>query len=132
MQRHASQISRRLGMLGMGNLDRDGFAFDRNGRFRGNVGAGALARFNRQRDSMADTRAKIEALNAGQRTYIDAAGKERRVHFSLRDRRNMREVEALEDRRHRLEERAKDYTQPIKDVKGAIEKLSENCLIVKR
>lgn len=131
-ERQAAQISRRLGMLGMGNLDRNGFAFDSNGRFRGNVGAGALARFNRTRDSMAETRAKIEALNAGQRTYIDAAGKERRVHFSLQDKRNMREIEKLEGRRHRLEERAKDYTGPIEDVKSAVEELGKNCVIVKR
>lgn len=132
LQRQAAQISRRLGMIGMGNLDRGGFAFDRNGRFRGNVGAGALARFSRRRDSMAETRAKIEAMNAGQRTYINAAGKERRVHFSLQDKRNMREVEKLEERRRRLEERAKDYTKPIEDVKVAVEELGKNAMIVKR
>ena len=132
LQRQADEIARKLKMLGADNINRDGFAFDGNGRFRGNVGAGALARLNRKRGSMAETRAKLDALDAGQRTYIDERGRERRAHFSLQDKRNMREVEALEARRRRLEEKAKDYTQSIENVKLAVDNLGKNCLFVKR
>ena len=132
LEKQADAISRKLKNLGMDNLDRDGISFDKKGKFRGNVGAGELAKARRERDSMAETRRKLEAQNNLQKYYIDDRGRQRRVHFNKEDLRNMKKIDRMEQKKRDLQEKAKDYTKPIESLKGAIETLGKNCVIVKR